>query len=70
MATVYVKVGNRIRKLRSSKKITQEELAATAKIDYSYLNQIENGKRNPSAKILSKIARALGVKLSHLVDFK
>lgn len=66
MANVNQKLGKRIRSIRRFKKMTQEDLAYQAKIDYSYLNEIENAKRNPSTTILSRIARALKVPLSEL----
>lgn len=66
MANINQKLGKRIRSIRRSKKITQEDLAYEAKIDYSYLNEIENAKRNPSTTILSKIARVLKISVSEL----
>lgn len=67
MATVSKKLGSKIKQLREQKDITQEELAVKARMDYSYLNLIENGKRNPSLKMIAKIARALGVSLKDLL---
>lgn len=68
MATVNQKLGARIKALRKSKSLSQEELASQAKIDYSYLNEIEAGKRNPSIKRISGVAKVLKVKLSELFD--
>jgi transcriptional regulator with XRE-family HTH domain len=70
MATVSQKLGIKIKRLRRQLDLTQEELAAKTKIDYSYINRIENGKRNPSIEIVAKIARALGVSLDELVKLK
>lgn len=67
MATLREKLGLNIRKAREQKDLTQEKLAEMARIDYSYLNLIENGKRNPSIKIVTKIARALGINLKNLL---
>lgn len=69
MATINQKLGEQIKKIRQVKKMTQEELAYQAKIDYSYLNEIEAGKRNPSIKRIAEIARVLGIKLSELFNF-
>lgn len=66
MANINEKLGKRIRALRRAKKITQEDLAYEAKVDYSYLNEIEAGKRNPSVKRINAIAKALKVPLSEL----
>lgn len=70
MATVIQKFGQKVRKLRKKKDLTQERLAELTGIDYSYLNLIENGKRNPSLKVIAKLARVLGVRLDDLVRFK
>lgn len=70
MATVMQKFGQRVRKMRKQKELTQEKLAELTGIDYSYLNLIENGKRNPSLRVIAKIARILGVRLEDLVSFK
>lgn len=67
MATVTQKLGDKIRKFRKQKGLTQEKLAELAKIDYSYLNLIEAGKRNPTIKRISKIARVLGLPLKDLI---
>ncbi len=69
MATVNEKLGLRIRELRKKQGLSQEELAQQAGLDYSYLNEIEAGKRNPSVKRVAKIARVLGVSLPELFSF-
>ena len=52
-------VGARIRKLRESRGISQEEAARLAGIDRSYYGRIERGVINVSAVFLLKIARML-----------
>lgn len=69
MATVMQKFGQRVRKFRKQKGLTQEKLAERTGIDYSYLNLIENGKRNPSLKVMAKLSRILGVRLEDLLRF-
>ena len=66
MANINVELGRKIRSLRRAKKMTQEDLAYQAKIDYSYLNEIEMGKRNPTVKRVATIAKALNVALYDL----
>lgn len=60
------RLGDRIRRSREKLKITQEEAAYRAGLDYSYYNQIEMGRRNPSVKALSRIAKAIEVSLKEL----
>lgn len=53
------KVGLRIKELRTDLKLTQEKLAFKAGVDKTYLNEVENGKRNISLINLEKIIIAL-----------
>ena len=69
MATLTEKFGLRIRGLRKKQGLTQEKLAELAKMDYSYLNLIEAGKKNPSLKRIAKLARVLKIPLSELFKF-
>lgn len=55
------KVGVRIRKIRLSKALTQEQLAWDADINRTYMNHIENGRKNISLQTLEKVVKALGV---------
>ena len=66
MTIISKRLGERIRKFREDKEITQEEAAYRAGLDYSYYNQIEMGKRNPSVKALSRIAKTVGVSIKDL----
>lgn len=61
MAVIQKRVGDNIKVIRRQRGLKQEQLAEMAKMDFSSINEIENGKRNPSLKTLNKIARALKV---------
>lgn len=61
---IKIKIGMRIRELRNNKKISQETLAGLSDLDRTYINSVENGKRNVSIENIEKIASALGVSLS------
>ena len=65
---LLVKMGKRIRKLRSRKPWSQERLADEAHLDRSYMSGIERGVRNVSVLTVAKIARALKVPLTTLFD--
>lgn len=67
MAT-YKKLGERIKELRKEKRLTQEKLAELAKVDPKSIIQIEAGKRNPTLKTINKIAQALKIPLSDLLN--
>jgi transcriptional regulator with XRE-family HTH domain len=60
--------GSKIRSERTSKNLSQEELADKAGLDRTYISGIERGLRNPSLKNIHKIANALGVKTGKLFD--
>jgi len=53
-------LGQRIRKARKKKGLSQEDLAFEAELDRSYVGGVERGQRNPSFKILCAIAIAVG----------
>jgi transcriptional regulator with XRE-family HTH domain len=53
------KIGKRIKEFRTDLKLTQEALAFKAQIDKTYINEVENGKRNVSVINLEKIILAL-----------
>lgn len=50
-----VKIGIRIKELRTEKNLTQEAVAWNAEVDRTFMNHVENGKRNVSIDTLSKI---------------
>ena len=60
---VQKKVGLRIKELRAKTDYSQETLAYHAGLDRTYINSVENGRRNISINSLSKIVLALGTTL-------
>lgn len=69
MATIYEKLGNRIKQLRKKAGISQEELAEKAKLDLTSVSEIESGLRNPSLKTIHKLSLALRTSLSEIFNF-
>lgn len=61
-------VGRRIHQLRSESRITQRELGETTGLAVSYLSRVENGRLTPTLPTLTKIAGALSVPLTALLD--
>ena len=67
--TVLIKaIGQKIRDLRTSKGISQEDLSNEAELPLSQIGRIERGENNPTISSLFAIARALDVDLKVLVD--
>lgn len=63
-----MKLGEKIKQLRKSKGISQEELASMLKINRNYLSRIETGKSEPTSSILKNIAEIFNVDLNALLD--
>ena len=63
-----MEIGGQIRKIRLQQKRTQQEVADLCRFTKSLLSKIENGKVLPSLATISKIAKALGVKVSNLLE--
>lgn len=60
-------VGKRIRILRLTRELTQDDLAAAAGISRSFVSLIEHGAKGIDVVRLLRIARALDVPLHELV---
>jgi len=68
MADINKQVGSKIRKYRIVKGFSQEELAFEADLHRAYVGQIERGEKNIGVQNLQKIATALKIKISKLID--
>jgi len=64
---VFGRLGKEISKIRKERDLSQEDLALDCYIDRSYLAEIEEGKTNPTLKILFKISSVLKIKLSDIL---
>src|SRR5437764_15150282 len=53
-------IGQRLKRLRLEKGLSQRELAAPG-VSYAYISRIEAGTRQPSVKALRRLAAKLGV---------
>lgn len=60
--------GKRLRELRLARSLSQEALADLAHLDRTYVSGCERGKRNISLENMHKLARALGVHPSELLQ--
>jgi transcriptional regulator with XRE-family HTH domain len=54
--------------LRKRRDLTQEHLAQKAGISRTYLARIELGQHDPTLSVLEKLARALGVPVTKLLE--
>jgi transcriptional regulator with XRE-family HTH domain len=60
-------IGKNIKRFRSFKSLTQSELSDKINISESYLSLLEQGKKSPSLKLLSKIADELKIDIAILM---
>jgi len=62
-----VKIGKKIREIRSSCGYSQESFAAEAGLARTYMGRVERGEQNMSLQILIKIAFTLNIDPSNLL---
>ena len=62
------RVGLNVRKYRSERAFSQEELAFECGLHRTYISGVERGVRNPTVVVLEKIAKALDVAPGRLLD--
>jgi DNA-binding XRE family transcriptional regulator len=59
-------LGRRVRTLRETQGLTQEQLGEKADLDQTYISDIERGERNPSVLIVGQLAKAFRLSLAEL----
>lgn len=69
MATLRKKFGERLRQIRLSRRMTQEQFAETLDISVDFLSLVERGRNAPSFETLDRIAKRLKVPVADLFDF-
>ncbi|WP_263079894.1 helix-turn-helix transcriptional regulator [Endozoicomonas sp. Mp262] len=62
--------GVRLRELRQEQLMTQEELAHRAGLNRTYIGDIERGEKNITLISMTKLAKALGVKIRDFFDWE
>ncbi|ASA24926.1 helix-turn-helix domain-containing protein [Paenibacillus donghaensis] len=69
MSDVVKRVGDRIRRLRKDKGLSQEQLAELSGLHTNYVGQVERGEKNLTIETLQKIVGGLGVSLEELFRY-
>ena len=64
---VLKKFGDKVRKLRIEKGLSQEQLAQIADVHRTYIGMIERAEKNITLLNIEKIAKALDVELNSLL---
>ncbi len=71
MENINIGFGKHLKDLRRKKKITQEELAELAGLEYKYIQRLEGKKpSSPTLNTLEKLARAFNISISKLLNLK
>ena len=60
--------GQNVQRIRKERNISQEKLAELAGLHRTYIGMIERAEKNIPLCNIEKVAKALGVKISELVD--
>ena len=68
VVNILISFGQKIRKVRINKGITQEQLAELSGLHRTYLGSVERGERNISLINIFKIAKALEVEIKELLQ--
>ena len=61
------RLGRNLRRLREAKGLSQEQFADEAGIHRTYVSDLERGSRNPTIRVVDRVAKALGVTASDIL---
>jgi len=65
---IKAKIGLRIKEIRTEKNLTQEAVAWKAEVDRTFMNHVENGRRNVSIESLEKIVSGLDTNIKEFFN--
>ena len=63
---INIQFGNILRKIRETRKMSQEDFALLCDISRAYYGRIERGEHSVTLDICKKISDALGITISEL----
>ena len=67
MDNISKKFGQRAKVIRLKQGLSQGDIAKRLNVHRSYISSIERGIRNPSLKVIQRIAKALEVPMEKLI---
>ena len=69
MSSIDLAFAKTLKQLRRDKRLTQEELAQRAGLDYKYLQKLEGqAPSSPTLSTLEKLAKGLDISLTELIS--
>lgn len=70
MENINIRFGKHLKELRKQRKLTQEELAYRAELEYKYIQRLEGKKpSSPTLNTIEKLAKAFGLSPAELLKF-
>jgi transcriptional regulator with XRE-family HTH domain len=66
VADLQIKLGERIKVIRTKKNMTQNELAIKCDFEKASMSRIESGRSNPTIQTLYKICCSLDIHITEL----
>ena len=66
---ILIKFGLRVKALRNTRELSQEQLAFKAGFHRTYIGMVERAERNITLANIEKLANAFEVTISELLDF-
>ena len=67
MVTSEKKLGQNMKKIRLAKQMSQGDICRKLGLGRSYISNVESGKNNPTLSTITKLAKALGVRIEELI---
>ena len=67
MVTSAKKLGQNMKKIRLAKQMSQGDICRKLGLGRSYISNVESGKNNPTLSTITKLAKALGVRIEELI---
>jgi transcriptional regulator with XRE-family HTH domain len=65
---VRARFGAALREIRTRQQLTQEQLAERSGLSYKFIGEVERGRGNPTLDTIARLADALGVNITDLLQ--
>ncbi len=65
--SISIKFGERVREIRVSKNLSQEQLADLASVHRTYIGMVERAEKNITLVNIEKVANGLNVNITELL---
>ena len=62
--------GRRLRELRKRRGLTQQQLSEGSEVDAKYIGLLENGRGNPTLRVIEGLAEGLTVEPADLLTYR